>query len=150
MDRNETLHDSRHLWVPSGASKMISKLTVCSAQTVHLYWTETNTISKRTETSFHLSLVTQKHHSVHVKQFLSLWYDWCKPCTYHTPKLTLSPKGQKGDSIWPTSPRSSIGCVQNDFYGAMERLVQTMDLSCTETNTISKWTKIRFYMIHIT
>jgi hypothetical protein len=28
--------------------------------------------------------------------------------------------------------------------------VQTVDLSCTETNTISKWTKTRFYMIHVT
>jgi hypothetical protein len=33
---NEILHDPRHLGVPSGASKMISELTVRSAQTVHL------------------------------------------------------------------------------------------------------------------
>jgi hypothetical protein len=33
---------------------------------------------------------------------------------------------------------------------AMVRLVQTMDRSCTETNTISKWTKTRFYMTHVT
>jgi hypothetical protein len=29
-------------------------------------------------------------------------------------------------------------------------LVQTVDLSCTETNTIYKWTKTRFYMTHVT
>jgi hypothetical protein len=28
----------------------------------------------------------------------------------------------------------------------MVRLMQTVDLSCTETNTISKWTETRFYM----
>jgi hypothetical protein len=33
---------------------------------------------------------------------------------------------------------------------AMVRLVQTVDLSYTETNTISKWTKTRFYMTHVT
>jgi hypothetical protein len=34
---------------------MISKPMVYSAQTVHLFCAETNTISKRTETSFHLT-----------------------------------------------------------------------------------------------
>jgi hypothetical protein len=71
MNRNEILHDPRHLGVLLGASK----------------W------------------------------FLSLRYVWCKPGTYHAPKLTLSRKEPKGDSTWPTSPRSSIGCVQNDFWG---------------------------------
>jgi hypothetical protein len=33
---------------------------------------------------------------------------------------------------------------------AMVRLVQTVDLSCTDTNTISKRTKTRFYMTHVT
>jgi hypothetical protein len=54
---------------------------------------------------------------MHLKPFLSLWYIWCKPCTYHAPKLTLSPKVPKGDSTWPTSPRNSIECVQNNFWG---------------------------------
>jgi hypothetical protein len=36
------------------------------------------------------------------------------------------------------------------IYGAMVRLVQTVYLSCTETNTISKWTKTRFYMTYVT
>jgi hypothetical protein len=31
----------------------------------------------------------------------------------------------------------------------MVRLVQTMDLSCIDTNTISKRTKTRFYMTHL-
>jgi hypothetical protein len=95
MDRNEILHDPRHLGVPSRASKMISELTVRLAQTVHLCCTETNTVSKRTEMSFHLSLITLEYHLVHPKQFLILWYVWRKPFTYYARKLTLPPKGPK-------------------------------------------------------
>jgi hypothetical protein len=116
-DRNDLPFEPRHLGVPSGASKTISKAMVHLLQTVYLSCTETNTVSKRTETSFHLSLVTQEYHPVQPKQFLSLWYVWHKPCTYHAPKLTLSPKGLKRDFTWPTSPRSSIGCVQIGFWG---------------------------------
>jgi hypothetical protein len=57
-DRNEILHDPRHLGVPSGASKMISEPVVQFAQIVRLSCTEPNTISKQIETSFHLSLIT--------------------------------------------------------------------------------------------
>jgi hypothetical protein len=109
--------EPRHLGVPSGAAKTISEAMVQLAQTVHLSCTKTNTVFKWTETSFHLSLVTQEYHPVHAKQFLSLWYIWRKPCTYCAPKLTLSPKGSKRDSTWPTSPRISIGCIQIGFWG---------------------------------
>jgi hypothetical protein len=110
------------IWASSPRStircvQIIYEAMVHLPRTVHLSCTETNTVSKRTETSFHLSLVTQEYHLVHPKQFLGLRYVWRKPCTYHAPKLTLSPKGPKGDSTWPTSPWSSIGCVQNDLWG---------------------------------
>jgi hypothetical protein len=52
-DSNKLPLKTRHLGVSSGASKMISKPMVRSAQTVHLYCTDTNTVSKRTETRFH-------------------------------------------------------------------------------------------------
>jgi hypothetical protein len=123
------------------------------------------------------------------------WYIWCKLCTYLALKQTLSPNRPKRASIWASSPRSTIQCIQNNFwaygtYGAnhapimhwnqhylqkdrkeilhdprhlgipsgaskiisegMVRLVQTVDLSCTKTYTISKSTKTRFYMTHIT
>jgi hypothetical protein len=58
MDRNEIPYDPRHLADPSGASKMISEAMVRLVQTVDLSCTETNTISKWTEMSIHLSLVT--------------------------------------------------------------------------------------------
>jgi hypothetical protein len=111
--------EPRHLGVLFGVPKMISEAMVHLTQTVQLSCTETNTVSKRTETSFHLSLVTHEYLPVHLKQFLSLWSVWHKPCTYHAPKLTLSPNVLKGDSTRPTSPRSSIEYVQNDFlaYG---------------------------------
>jgi hypothetical protein len=144
---------------------------------------------------FHLSLVTKEYHLVRPKWFLRLWYVWCKLWIYLAPTLTLSPNAPKWDSTWPTSPRSIIRCVQNDFwaygtFGAncapimhrnwhylqkdrneilhdprhpgvpwgasksvsegMVRLVQTVYLSCTETNTLSKWTERRFYMTHVT
>ena len=56
--RKEVTHDPHHLGVPSGASKMISKPMVCLTQTMHRSCVKISTISKRTETSFHLSLVT--------------------------------------------------------------------------------------------
>jgi hypothetical protein len=58
IDRNKILHDPRNLGVPPGASKTISELAVHSAQTMHLSYTETNSISKRTEMRFYMTHVT--------------------------------------------------------------------------------------------
>jgi hypothetical protein len=44
MDRNEISHDPHHHGIQSGVSKMIFKLMVCSAQIMHLYSIDTNTI----------------------------------------------------------------------------------------------------------
>jgi hypothetical protein len=178
-----------------GESKTISKPMVCLAQTVHLSCVKINTISKWTKTSFHLSLVSLQSHRVHAKRFLSLWYVCRKSCTYLAPTLIPSSNRLKWDLTWPTSPRSSIGFVQNNFqaycsFGAhsapilrqewhylqpdrnehpleprhlgvpsgaskmipkpMVHLAQTMHLSCTDTNTVSKWTKIGFDMTYVT
>jgi hypothetical protein len=92
-------YDPHHLGVPSGASKKISELTVRLAQTVHLSLVKISSISKRTETSFRLSLVTLEYHPVRTNRFLGLWYIWCKPCSYLALKLTLSPNGPKQASI---------------------------------------------------
>jgi hypothetical protein len=77
-----------------------------------------NSISKRTKTRFHMSLVTQKFHRVCPKWFFSLWYIRHKPCTYLASRLALSPSpnGPKQYSTWATSARSIIGCVQYDFW----------------------------------
>ena len=105
----------------------------------------------------------------------------------------ISLNGPKRDCTRPTSPRSSIGCVQNDFrangtfaanrahrlrqdyhfhqtdqnemlvdphhlgvppgvsktlYEPMVRLAQTVHLSCTNANTVSKRIETRFHMTH--
>jgi hypothetical protein len=38
-----------------------------------------------------------------------------KLCTNLAPTLTLSPNRPKWDPTWPSSPGSSIECIQNDF-----------------------------------
>ena len=67
IDRNEIPHDPRHLGVLYVVSKMIFVPVVCSAQTVHLCCVNISTISKRTQTSIHLSLVTKEYHRVRPK-----------------------------------------------------------------------------------
>jgi hypothetical protein len=113
---NEILLEPRHLELSSGASKMISEHLIHSVQSVYQSCVKFGIISKRTETSIHLGLVTKEYHQVRPKQFLSLLYVWCKPCIYLAPTLIQPPNGQKRDSTWPTSPRGSIWCVQNDFW----------------------------------
>jgi hypothetical protein len=58
MVQNKILDDPRDLGVQMAVSKMISKPIVQSAQTLHLSYIKISTISKQTETSFQLSLVT--------------------------------------------------------------------------------------------
>jgi hypothetical protein len=58
VEQNELSLEPCHLGVPLGASKSIYKPTVHSVQTVHLSCIKISTISKLTELSFHLSLVT--------------------------------------------------------------------------------------------
>jgi hypothetical protein len=161
MDQNEIPHDPRHR-VPSGVSKMIFEPVVFLAQTMHQSYVKISTISKRTESSFHSSLVTMEYHCVHPKWFLSQRYVWCKPCTYLASRLAhlqtdrielpleplhlgvpsgepkkwflslwyvwrkactclasrlaLSPNRLNQASTWFSSPRSIIGCVQNDLW----------------------------------
>jgi hypothetical protein len=57
-DRNEHPLEPHHLGVPSGAFKSIYEPTVRLAQTVHLSYTDTNTVSKRTEMRFHMTHIT--------------------------------------------------------------------------------------------
>jgi hypothetical protein len=54
-DLNKLPFEPHHIGVSSGASKTISEPMVRSAQTVHLYCTDTNTVSKRIKTRFHLT-----------------------------------------------------------------------------------------------
>jgi hypothetical protein len=63
---------------------------VCSTQFVHQSCIKSSTISKRTEPSLHLSLITEESHRVRPNRFLCLWYVRCKPCSSLALTLTLS------------------------------------------------------------
>jgi hypothetical protein len=95
----------------------------------------------------YMTHVTWQFHRVRPEWFPSLWYVRQKQCTYLAPTLTLSPNGPKWDSTWPMSPRSTIGSIQNDFW-AYGTLAQIVHLSCTYTDTIFKWTEMRFHITH--
>jgi hypothetical protein len=82
-------------------------------QTVHLSWANISTISKQNETIIHF---TYEYHWVRPKWLLTLWYGLCKPRPFLAPTLTMSPIGSKRNSTWQMSPRSSIGCTQNNFW----------------------------------
>jgi len=122
LSPNEPKRDS--IWHTSsmssiGCIQIDSKHMVRSMQTMQLSYIKISTISEKTKSSFHLSSFTYEYHRVHPKWFRSLRCIRCKPCTYLAPKLTLSPNRLKRDSIWHTSSRSSIECIQIDFqaYG---------------------------------
>jgi hypothetical protein len=68
-DRKELPFEPRHLGVPSSASNMISEAMLDLAQTMQLSCTETNTVSKRSKTSFYLGRDTQEYLLMHPKQF---------------------------------------------------------------------------------
>jgi hypothetical protein len=48
-DWNELPLDPRHIGIPSSVSKMISEPMVCISQSVHLFYTKINNISKWNE-----------------------------------------------------------------------------------------------------
>jgi hypothetical protein len=149
MDQNKLSLEPHHLGVPSGASKTISEPMVCSAQTVHQSSIKIVSLSQRNEKRLYMTHVTLEFHCVHPKQFLSQRYGQRKLCTYLLSRLALSPNEAKRVSTWASSPRSTIGCIQNDFwaYGTLAQIVQ---LFCTYTNTISKWTEMIFHITHVT
>jgi hypothetical protein len=60
MNWNELPLEPHNLGEPSGASKMISEHVVCLAHSIHLSYTDTNTISKRTEMRFHMTHVPRR------------------------------------------------------------------------------------------
>jgi hypothetical protein len=114
---------------PKWASSWVSSLRSTTGYVQSNFWAyttfsanhapifhNTNTVSKRTETRFHRTDVTEEFHRVRPKQFPSLWYFHRKPCTSLASGFTLSLNGSKRDSTLPTSPRSTIRCIQNNFW----------------------------------
>jgi hypothetical protein len=62
MNENELPLEPRDLGVPSDTSKTIFEPIVCLVQTVHLSWIKISAISKRTEVSIYLNLITKEYH----------------------------------------------------------------------------------------
>jgi hypothetical protein len=106
---------------------------------MHLSCIKISSISKWTETSFHLSLITKEKGRVRPKWFPSLWYVQRKPCTYLASWLALSPNGPKWTSTWVSSPRSTIRCVQNDFYCILRKSCTYLALTLTLYLNGLKW-----------
>jgi hypothetical protein len=119
------------------------------AQTMHLPCAETNTISKQTETSFHLTYIYHEYHRVFPKWFPCPWYIRRKLCTYLALRLTLSPNKLKCSSTWSTPPGNTNWCVRRDFR-AHGTFGETLHLSCLEINTNSKRNTMSFHLTNVT
>jgi hypothetical protein len=168
---------------------------VCLAQTVHLSWTDTNTVSKWTKIRFHMTHVTLEFHLVCPKWFLSMCYVRHKMCTYLASRVALSPNELNQATTWArhlgvpsgaskmisepmvrSAQTMHLSCVKirtifqmnwikhpldphqlgvpsnasKKIYVPTVCLAQTVHLSWTDTITVSKWTKTRFHMTHVT
>jgi hypothetical protein len=60
--------------------------------------------------------VTLEFHRVRPKRLLRQWYIRHKPCTYLVSRLAITLNSLNRASTWALSPRSTIGCIQNDFW----------------------------------
>jgi hypothetical protein len=116
MDSNKLPLEPRHHGVSLGASKTISEPMVHSAQTVHLYCTDSKTVSKRTEMRFHMTHSPRSSIGCVQDDLLSRWYIQLQLRTYLASRLAQSPNRLKQDSTWASSPRSIVGCIQNNFW----------------------------------
>jgi hypothetical protein len=135
-----------HLGVLPGASKMISKPTVCLAQMVHLSCNDTNTISKWTKMRFHMTHVTLEFHRMHPKRLLRLSYIRHKSCTYLASRLALSLNGLNRASTWASSPSGASKTIAE----AVVHLAQTVQLSSVKISTMSKRTESSIHLSLIT
>jgi hypothetical protein len=88
---NRAPPDTRHLGIPSGASKTVYGPTIRLTQTEHLSCPDTNTVSKQIETRFHMTHVTLGFHRLPPILFSSLWYVRRKPCTNLASRGAVSP-----------------------------------------------------------
>jgi hypothetical protein len=116
------------------------KPMACSMQTVHLFYVKISTISKQTETSFHLSHVTLENHRVRPKCFLHWRKTVHLSCTYFN---TVSKR---------TKTSFHVSLVTLEYHRLHPKcfltlvcLAQTMVLSCSDPNTVSKQTEMRFH-----
>jgi hypothetical protein len=126
---------------------MISEPIVWSAQTMHPYCTDTNTVSKQTETRFHMTYTPRS--SIECVQ-----HDFWAVGTFDTnraPFLRQDYHYLQMDSMkLPLQPRH-LGVSSGASKMISEPIVhsaQTVHLYCSDINTVSKRTEIRFHQTH--
>ena len=169
-DRTKVPHEPLHQGKPSRAFKLVSQPMVHLAQTVYLSCTETNTISKETEVRFYMTHIILEFYWVLPNIFLSIWYVRCNSsrssigcvengflgydalgaiCApiLHQDQHYLQTK-QTELPLEPLYPGVSSGASKM-VSQAMMHQAQTVYLSCTKTNSVSKQTEARFHMTHV-
>jgi hypothetical protein len=149
MEWNELPLEPRNMGVPSGAFKIIFEPMIRLAQTVHLSWVNMSTISKWIKLSFHLSLITQEYHRVRPKRLLNLGTSGTNRAPVlnqdlHYLQMDRNELPLEPRHLWVPSGASKM------ISDPMVHMTQTMHLSCTDANSVSKWTITGFHMTHIT
>jgi hypothetical protein len=149
MDQNRLSLGPHHLGVQSGASKMNFGPMVHLAQTMHISCTD-SILSPNWKKWDSTSLTTSRSSIGCVQNnFCAFWYVRHKSCNYFFVKISAI--SNRLNEL-PHQPRQQE--VLSDVYKMisepMVRVAQTMHLSCTDTNTVSKRTEAIFYKTHIT
>jgi hypothetical protein len=117
------------------------------AQTVHIYCTETSTVSKRTETRFHM---TQSPRS----SIGCVQHDFRANGTFNTNRSPFLHQGyhylQIDSNKLPLEPcHLAVSSGASKMISEpMIRSAQIVQLYCIDTNTVSKQTEMRFHMAH--
>jgi hypothetical protein len=146
-DSNKLPFDSHHLRVLSGASNTNSEPTVHSAQTLHLYYTDSNIVSKQTKTRFHMNNSPRSSIGCVQHNFRANGtFDTNRAPFLHQDYHYLQTDSNKLQ-LQPHHLRVSSGASKMKSE-PMVRSAQTLHLYCTDTNTFSKRTKTRFQMTH--
>jgi hypothetical protein len=149
VDRNELPLEPHRLGAPSGVSKMITEPMVRLAQTVHLSWVKISTISKQTETSFHLSPSSTST----IRCVQNDFWPYGTFSANRAPILLRHWHRHRMDQNKTPQEPHRLGvpsALSKTISKPRVCLVQTVPPSSTDTNTVSKLTKIRFDMTHVT
>jgi hypothetical protein len=126
---------------------MISEPMVRSAQTVHIYCIDTNTVFKQIETRFHMT------HSPR-SSIGCIQHDFRADGTFDTNHAPFSRQDyqylQIDSNKLPLDPHhlgvSSV--ASKTISKPMVHSAQIVHLYCTDNNTVFKQTKMRFHMTH--
>jgi hypothetical protein len=129
--------------------KTISEPTVRLAQTVHLSYTDTNTVSKRTEMRFHMTHITEVFYQVCPKRFSSLWYARCKTCTYLA-QYYVSRQTDQNEIPHDLGHLGVLSGVSKVIFEPVVRSAQTVHLSCVKNSTLSKRTETSIHLSLVT